>query len=166
MKLSLPALALAGLTAAAPVPAQEAPPDAARLEAMTCREFLALDAAGQATVKAAMQAHASGEPPPGAPLPAPPAGGAASARVVEDRTGAAEGPDAAGTEMAAAPGGAAAPGVAGGQNESGKVAPDGTEASVTDEGGDLRLLAMRTSCEGGPDALALTALRAAFGNSL
>ena len=64
MKLSLPALALAGLTAAAPVAAQEPPPDAARLEAMTCREFLALDAAGQATVKAAMQAHASGEPLP------------------------------------------------------------------------------------------------------
>ena len=64
MKLSLPVLALAGLTAAAPVAAQEAPPDADRLEAMTCREFLALDAAGQATVKAAMQAHASGEPLP------------------------------------------------------------------------------------------------------
>lgn len=171
MKLPFPAIVLAGLSAAAPALAQESPQDVvARLEAMTCRAFLALDAGGQATVKAAMLAHASGEPLPDTPLPAPAADagtGAASAEVVEDRTGAAEGADPARTETAAAAsGGTGAPEVVEGENESGKVAPDGTEVAVTDEGGDRRLVAMRTSCEGGPDARALDALRAAFGNNL
>lgn len=157
MRFLFPVVAAASI--AAPALAQEATPDAAaRLEAMTCREFLALDAGGQATVKAAMLAHASGEPLPDTPLPAPGAGG----RVVEDR--------AAGSETAApgagTQGGTGAPEVVAGENESGKVTPEGTEVSVTDEGGDRRLVAMRTSCEGGPDALALNALRAAFGNSL
>lgn len=187
MTLSFPApllagLVLAGLVAPAPAFAQEAAPDpAARLEAMTCRDFLALDAAGQATVKAAMLAHVAGAPLPDAPLPAAPGkAGAAPPRVVEDRTGAPEGANAetakagtgageagaSGTQAAAAGSGTGAPEVVSGENESGKLAPDGTEASVTDEGGDRRLVAMRTSCEGGPDALALNALRAAYGNSL
>ena len=145
MRFLFPVVAAASI--AAPALAQEAAPDAAaRLEAMTCREFLALDAGGQATVKAAMLAHASGEALPDVPLPAPGEGG----QVAE-----------AGTE-----GGTGAPEVVAGENESGKVTPEGTEVSVTDEGGDRRLVAMRTSCEGGPDALALNALRAAFGNSL
>lgn len=48
-----------------------------------------------------------------------------------------------------------------GEKESGKVNPDGTEVSVTDEPADPKLTAMRTSCEGGPDALATDAMRAA-----
>lgn len=152
MRFLFPVVAAASI--AAPALAQEAAPDvAARLEAMTCREFLALDADGQATVKAAMLAHASGEALPDTPLPAPGEGGQAA----EDQSGAPE----AGTG-----GGTGAPEVVAGENESGKVTPEGTEVSVTDEGGDRRLVAMRTSCEGGPDALALNALRAAFGNSL
>lgn len=152
MRFLFPVVAAASI--AGPALAQEAAPDAAaRLEAMTCREFLALDADGQATVKAAMLAHASGEALPDTPLPAPGGGG----QVAEDQSGAPE----AGTD-----GGTGAPEVVTGENESGKVTPEGTEVSVTDEGGDRRLVAMRTSCEGGPDALALNALRAAFGNSL
>jgi hypothetical protein len=41
------------------------------------------------------------------------------------------------------------------------VNPDGTEVAAADEPGDPKLVAMRTSCEGGPDALASDALRAA-----
>lgn len=165
MKFPFPAIAAACL-AAGPALAQDAAPDmVARLEAMTCREFLALDAGGQATVKAAMLAYARGEPLPDTPLPAP---GAAAPQVVEDRTGADVDATTGGVTPAAgaATGGTGAPEVVAGENESGKVSPEGTEASVTDEGGDRRLVAMRTSCEGGPDALALNALRAAFGNSL
>ncbi|MBB1492509.1 MULTISPECIES: HdeA/HdeB family chaperone [unclassified Paracoccus (in: a-proteobacteria)] len=164
MRFPFPAIAAACI-AAAPSFGQDAAPEVvARLESMTCREFLALDAEGQATVRAAMQAHASGEPLPDAPLPDPAASAEGAAGVVEDRTGAdrTEAP----AEPAAPGGGTGAPEVVAGENESGKVAPDGTEASVTDEGGDRRLIAMRTSCEGGPDALALNALRAAFGNNL
>lgn len=162
MRFPFPAIAVACI-AAGPALAQDAAPEVvARLESMTCREFLALDAGGQATVRAVMQAHASNEPLPDTPLPPPTASAEdGAAEVVGDRTGA---------DRAAAPaapsGGSDAPEVAAGENESGKVAPDGTEASVTDEGGDRRLVAMRTSCEGGPDALALNALRAAFGNNL
>lgn len=166
MKFPFSAIAAACL-AAGPSLAQEAAPETVtRLEAMTCREFLALDAGGQATVKAAMLAHARGEPLPGTPLPAP---AAEATQVVEDRTGADVDATAGGATPAAseaAKGGTGAPEVIAGENESGKVSPEGTEASVTDEGGDRRLVAMRTSCEGGPDALALNALRAAFGNSL
>lgn len=163
MRFLFPVLAAAAL--AGPALAQQAPQDAAaRLGAMTCREFLALDAGAQATVKAAMLAHAKGEPLPDAPLPAPAEGG--TAPVVEDRTGAPETVTAGAAPAATTGTGTGAPEVVAGENESGKVSPEGTEASVTDEGGDRRLVAMRTSCEGGPDALALNALRAAFGNSL
>lgn len=161
MRFLFPVVAAASI--AGPVLAQEATPDAAaRLEAMTCREFLALDADGQATVKAAMLAHASGDPVPNTPLPVPGAG----RQVVEDQTGVPETAAAEAAPEAGTQGGTGAPEVVAGENESGKVTPEGTEVSVTDEGGDRRLVAMRTSCEGGPDALALNALRAAFGNSL
>lgn len=161
MRFLFPVVAAASI--AAPALAQEVAPDvAARLEAMTCREFLALDAGGQATVKATLLAHAKGEPLPDTPLPGPGAGG----RVVEDRTGAPETAAAGAAPDLVPEGGTGAPEVVAGENESGKVTPEGTEVSVTDEGGDRRLVAMRTSCEGGPDALALNALRAAFGNSL
>lgn len=165
MRCLFPVLAAASVAATTGL-AQEAAPDVvARLEAMTCRAFLALDAGGQATVKAALLAHASGAPLPETPLPDTPAPGAGG-RVVEDWTGA-PGTAAAEAAPAAETGtGIGAPEVVEGENESGKVSPDGTEASVTDEAGDRRLVAMRTSCEGGPDARALDALRAAFGNSL
>jgi hypothetical protein len=175
MRFLLQAAALASLAAASPGLAQEAPSDtAARLEAMICREFLAFDAAGQETVKAAMLAHLADEPLPNAPLPDPAAAGQGASddgpEVVEDETGT-DGSGSAGAgeapEAAAAAGEAADADSSGeGANESGKVAPDGTEASLTDEAGDSRLVAMRTSCEGGPDARALDALRAAFGNNL
>lgn len=175
MKFLFQAVVLAGIAATtAPTLAQDA---ASRLEAMTCREFLALDAEGQATVKAAMLAHASGEPLPDAPLPAPasadPAQGAPAGhgQVVEDATGAREDgaavvEGAAGADAAGSSSGTGAPEVVEGENESGKLAPDGTEASVTDEAGDHRLVAMRTSCEGGPDSRALDGLRAAFGDNI
>lgn len=180
MKFLFQAIAIAGIAAAAsPALAQDATQDpAGRLEAMTCREFLALDAEGQATVKAAMLAHLSGEPLPDTPLPAPSSADAGegtspdSGQVVADRTGtgedgAAVAEESAGDDAAASDGsGTGAPEVVEGENESGKVAPDGTEASVTDEAGDRRLVAMRTSCEGGPDSRALDALRAAFGNNI
>lgn len=165
MKFPFPAIAAACI-AAAPALAQDAAADTvARLESMTCREFLALDAEGQATVKAAMHAHATGEPLPDTPLPdAAPSGEAT--QVVEDQTGTDVEADGAGDTAPQTTPGTGAPEMAAGENESGKVSPEGTEASVTDEGGDRRLVAMRTSCEGGPDALALNALRAAFGDGL
>lgn len=166
MRFPFPAIAAACIAAAAPSFGQDATPqDVARLETMTCREFLTLDAGGQASVRAAMQAHVSDEPLPDAPLLVPDASPKGAAGVVEDRTGA-DRTEAPAAEPAAPGGGTGAPEVITGENESGKLAPDGTEVSVTDEGGDRRLVAMRTSCEGGPDALALNALRAAFGNNL
>lgn len=178
MKFLFQAIAIAGAGAAAAAAPALAQGAAGQLEAMTCREFLALDADGQATVKAAMLAHLSGEPLPASPLPAPvaaDAGEAASpdqAQVVEDQAGATDDGSAVAdrapqADAATGEGSSiAAPEVVAGENESGKVAPDGTEASVTDEPADDRLLAMRTSCEGGPDARALDALRAAFADNL
>lgn len=162
------AIALAGIAAAAPGLAQDA---AGRLEAMTCREFLALHAEAQDTVRTAMLAQLSGEPLPDAPLPAgSDAAQAGQAQVVEDETGVDDGGtlavEAPGEEAGSADASDAARNATAGENESGKTAPDGTEVSVTDEAGDRRLVAMRTSCEGGPDARALDALRAAFGDNL
>lgn len=156
MRFPFPAMAVAIGCIAAPALAQDAAPDAvARIEAMTCREFLAFDAGDQATVKAAMLAHASGDPLPDTPLPGAAAADAAKGSQTAD---AAPAPKPVPKPASA--------GAAGGDTDSGTAAPDGTEASVTDQGGDRRLVAMRTSCEGGPDALAMNALRAAFGNNL
>lgn len=71
MKLVLSAIVM---VAATPGLAQDAPQDAAaRLEAMTCRDFLALGARDRETVKAALLAHASGDPLPDPALPGSPA---------------------------------------------------------------------------------------------
>ena len=200
---------------AAPAFAQEEP--SARLDAMTCREFLGLSAQDQMTVMLVMRAHVNGDPLPDEPLPVgveaevggsdglggdsgnPDAEGldttgagagsdsaaAAGATTAGDETGGAESSDpesaagaadadtvstdgaaAAGEGTAAADEGNTATSVGDeevvdGENESGKVNPDGTEMSVTDQPGDPKLTAMRTSCEGGPDALATDAMRAA-----
>ncbi len=189
MRTLIQAIAVSGAVAA-PALAQDAPQDAsqgagARLDAMTCSEFLQFGAQDQMTVMLAMRAHYNGEPLPDEPLPigveaeasADGLGGDSGEASAEGLDTSAEG---AGAEMAAAgaaggteaagaatgegAGGTDVPdetGIVDGENESGQVNPDGTEASVTDAPADPKLTAMRTSCEGGPEALALDAMRAA-----
>lgn len=164
--------------------APDASPDmAGLLEALTCSEFLQLDAQNQMTVMLAMRASLNGEPLPDEPLPigleaevggadglggasgnasgeGPETDGASGAEAVEAMTQVmdeadGQGEGAEGTDVPDDTG------VVDGENESGKVAADGTEASVTDEPADPKLTGMRTSCEGGPEALASNAMLAA-----
>ena len=166
---------IVALTGAITTPAFAQDPGAL-LDAMTCREFLALAAPDQTTVMLALRAHVSGDPLPDEPLPV-------GTRAEVDSTDS-DSERASGEEADAAtdtPGNGAQSSdptteaadegttaisvgdeeVVDGENESGKVNPDGTEVAATDEPGDPKLVAMRTSCEGGPDALATDALRAA-----
>ncbi len=159
MKTLIQAVAAAGtIIGAAPVAAQDLTPDvAARLDALTCSEFLALEAEDQMNVLLAMRAHMNGDPLPDKALPvglAEEAGGEEPG--TEDASEAAGGGE--GAEGDDPPD---ETGVVDGENESGNVNPDGTEASVTDAPGDPKLRAMRTSCEGGPESRAADALRAA-----
>jgi hypothetical protein len=173
MKALIQVIALTGVVAA-PAFAQE---PGALLDAMTCREFLALAAPDQVTVMLALRAHVNGEPLPDEPLPvgtqaevdgadSDPEGVAAEGTDASTDTpgnGAAETSDPT-TEAADEGTTAISVGdeeVVDGENESGKVNPDGSEVAATDEPDDPKLVAMRTSCEGGPDALATDALRAA-----
>lgn len=153
----------------------------ARLDALTCSEFLQLEAQDQMTVMLALRAHYNGEALPDEPLPigleaelsgdglagdSGEAGAegldttepteaetAAAVAGVDGANGAGEGAD--GTDPPDETG------LVDGENESGQVNPDGTEASVTDAPADPKLTAMRTSCEGGPEALASNAMIAA-----
>jgi hypothetical protein len=195
MRTLIQAIAVSGAVAA-PALAQDAPQDAsqgagARLDAMTCSEFLQFGAQDQMTVMLAMRAHYNGEPLPDEPLPigveaeasadglGGDSGEASAEGLDASLEGGAEGAGSAAAAMAdtggagaAADGAATGEGAGGtdvpdetgivdGENESGQVNPDGTEASVTDAPADPKLTAMRTSCEGGPEALALDAMRAA-----
>lgn len=161
-----------------------APPDlGALLEALTCREFLALGAQDQRTAMLALRALYNGDPLPDEPLPigldagvggadgqggGPGASGAGgpdtepsaeeAAAVVAEATAAEPVGEGEGQDGADPPD---ETGIVDGENESGKTDTDGTELAATGEPGDAKLTGMRTSCEGGPEALALDAMRAA-----
>lgn len=160
--------AIVGATAA-PAPAQDAAPDVGvLLDALTCSEFLALGAQDQMNVMLAMRAHMNGDPLPDEPLPIGRVGDAGAEGLEAGTEGAAGAAGAAeGTEAAGGGEGVEGTdppdetGIVDGENESGNVNPDGTEASVSDAPGDPKLRAMRTSCEGGPESLAADAIRAA-----
>lgn len=189
MKSLIKTLTVVGATAA-PAMAQDAGPDmGALLDALTCSEFLQFEAQDQMNVMLALRAHSYGDPLPDEPLPIgveAEVGGAgglggdsgdASAEGLESGTeatvanaadGAKGSAEVTGEAVGEAGGegadGADPPdesGIVDGENESGQVNADGTEASVIDGPADPKLTAMRTSCEGGPEALAADAMRAA-----
>lgn len=183
--------AVTGAAAAPAMAQNMNPDMGALLDALTCSQFLQFEAQDQMNVMLALRAHSYGDPLPDEPLPigleaetsADGLGGDsgdASAEGLE--AGAEEGAEAAGAveglaeaaadavgDAAGEAGGEGADGadvpdetgIVDGENESGQVNSDGTEASVTDAPADPKLTAMRTSCEGGPESLAADAMRAA-----
>lgn len=191
MRTLIAALAVSGAVATPALAQDEAQgggEDAAGLlAALTCSQFLQLGAQDQMTVMLAMRAHLNGDDLPDEPLPigldaevgSPDgpggdsgASGDAGAEGLEtDEATVAEAAEAAATvaEEGTEGGGEGADGadppdetgIVDGENESGQVSADGTEASVTDAPADPRLTGMRTSCEGGPEALASDAMLAA-----
>lgn len=164
MKTLIAALAVTG-GMAAPALAQDA---AGVLDALTCSRFLQIGAGDQMTVMLALRAHLNGDDLPDEPLPigleaesGDAAGdpGDAGAESLETAVAEDGGEGAGGTDPPDETG------IVDGENESGQVAADGTEASVTDAPADPKLRAMRTSCEGGPESLAADAIRAAHADT-
>ena len=159
MKSLIQVLAIVGAVAS-PVLAQEAPQDpGAALEAMTCRDFIELAPEEQMTAMLAMRAHVNGDPLPDEPLPI----GAEAEVGGSDGLGGDSGTPSVAADAAT---GVASEGVTEVENTAaaaaGEPSPEAlTAESLTEPPIDPKLTAMRTSCLGGPDALASDAMRAA-----
>jgi len=162
MRSLIQVIAIAGAVAS-PAFAQETPEEpGAALDTMTCRDFVELAPEDQMAVMLAMRAHVNGDPLPDEPLPVgaeAEVGGADGSGDDSGSTAAAAGTepgaDSEGQDAVTEVGDTAAA-------AAGEPSPEAlTAESLTETPSDPKLTAMRTSCLGGPDALASDALRAA-----